>query len=145
MQDFVTTLWAYATVGTRPGVGMMGLLERRAEAISWDFNSQNTATTLCAYVTMGTRPGVGMIELLEGRVEAMSAEFNSQNVAKTLWAFATMRRMPGGGSCGGNIRAVLLAGYCAGAGVVLHRQTSPGLVAGAGEKETLTAPRCSHR
>jgi hypothetical protein len=41
IQDFDTqgiantlnTLWAYSTMGTKPGVRMMGHLERRAEAI----------------------------------------------------------------------------------------------------------------
>jgi len=32
------TLWAYATMGTKPGERMMGQLERRAKAISGEFN-----------------------------------------------------------------------------------------------------------
>jgi hypothetical protein len=35
-------------MGTKPGVRMMGQLERRAEAISGEFNSQNVANTLWA-------------------------------------------------------------------------------------------------
>ena len=43
-------------MGTKPEQRMMGELERRAEAISAEFNSQNVANTLWAYATMGTKP-----------------------------------------------------------------------------------------
>jgi hypothetical protein len=82
-------------MGTKPGERMMGQLERRAEAISGKFNSQEVANTLWAYATMGTKPGERMMEQLERRAEAISGEFNSQNVANTLWAYATMGTKPG--------------------------------------------------
>jgi hypothetical protein len=63
-------------------------LERRAEAISGEFNSQNVANTLWAFATMGTKPGKRMMGQLERRAETISGEFNSQEVANTLWAFA---------------------------------------------------------
>jgi hypothetical protein len=47
-QDVANTLWAFATMGTKPGERTMGQLERRAEAISGEFNSQNVAITLWA-------------------------------------------------------------------------------------------------
>ena len=47
-QNVANTLWAFATMGTRPGERMMGQLERRAEAISGEFNSQALANTLWA-------------------------------------------------------------------------------------------------
>jgi hypothetical protein len=40
---------------------MMGQLERRAEAISGEFNSQDVANTLWAFATMGIRPGKRMM------------------------------------------------------------------------------------
>jgi hypothetical protein len=82
-------------MGTKPGERMMGQLERRAEAISGEFNSQHIANTLWAYATMGVKPGEWMMGELERRAEAISGEFNSQEVANTLWAFATMGTKPG--------------------------------------------------
>jgi hypothetical protein len=41
-------------MGTKPGERMMGRLERRAEAISEEFKSQEVANTLWAFATMGT-------------------------------------------------------------------------------------------
>jgi hypothetical protein len=46
-QNVANTLWAFATVGTKPGKRMMGQLQRRAEAISGEFKSQEAANTLC--------------------------------------------------------------------------------------------------
>ncbi len=72
-------------------------LERRAEAISGKFNSQNVANTLWALATMGTKPGEKLMGQLEQRAEAISGGFNSQDIANTLCAFATMATKPGGG------------------------------------------------
>jgi uncharacterized alpha-E superfamily protein len=72
-------------------------LERRAEAISGEFNSQNVANTLWAFATMGKKPGERMMGQLERRAEAISGEFTAQEVANTLWAFATMGTKPGSG------------------------------------------------
>jgi hypothetical protein len=47
-QNVANTLWAYATMGTKPRERMMGHLERRVEAISGEFNSQDIANTLWA-------------------------------------------------------------------------------------------------
>jgi hypothetical protein len=66
---------------TKPGERRMGPLERRAEAISGKFNSQDIANTLWAFVTDGA--------------EAISGEFKSKNVANSQWAFATMGTKPG--------------------------------------------------
>jgi hypothetical protein len=82
-------------MGTKPGERMMGELERRAEAISGDFNAQDIANTLWAYATMGTKPGERLMGELERRAEAISGDFKSQNVANTLWAYATMGTKPG--------------------------------------------------
>jgi hypothetical protein len=41
-QNVANTLWAFATMGTKPGERMMGQLERRAEAISGEFKPQST-------------------------------------------------------------------------------------------------------
>ena len=67
--------------------------ERRAEAVSGEFNSQAVANTLWAFVTMETKLGERMMGQLERLVEAISGEFKSQ--AKTLWAFTTMGTKPG--------------------------------------------------
>jgi hypothetical protein len=85
-QNVANTLWAFATMGIKPGELMMGKLERRAEAISGEFKSQAVANTLWAYATMGTKPGERMMGQLERRVEAISGEFKSQEVANTLWS-----------------------------------------------------------
>ncbi len=69
---------------------MMGQLELRAEAMSWDFISQNISSSLWAYETMGTKPGERMMGQRERRAEATSREFKSQNIVITLWAYATM-------------------------------------------------------
>jgi hypothetical protein len=45
-QDVANTLWAFATMGTKPGERLMGQLEGRAEAISGEFKSQEVANTL---------------------------------------------------------------------------------------------------
>ncbi len=66
----------------------MGQLERRAEAISGEFNSQEVANTLWALATMGTTPGDRLMGQLKRRAEAISGEFNSQDVANTLWAIS---------------------------------------------------------
>ena len=39
-EDVANTLWAFATMGTKPGDRMMGQVERRTETISGEFNSQ---------------------------------------------------------------------------------------------------------
>jgi hypothetical protein len=47
-QNVANTLWAFATMGSKPGERMMGQLERRVEMISGEFNSQGVANTLWA-------------------------------------------------------------------------------------------------
>jgi len=49
---------------------MMGQLERRAEAIPGEFNSQNIANTLWAYATIGSEPAERMARQLERPGEA---------------------------------------------------------------------------
>jgi hypothetical protein len=94
-QDISNTLWAFATMGAKPGESVMGQLERRAEVISGEFTPQDIANTLWAFATMGTKPGERVMGQLERRVEAISGEFNSQDISNTLWAFATMGAKPG--------------------------------------------------
>jgi hypothetical protein len=50
---------------TKPEERMMGQLERRAEAISGEFNSQCVANTMWAFVKMVTKPG----DRLMGRLD----------------------------------------------------------------------------
>ena len=50
------TLLVYATMGREPGDGLIVLLERRAEKISGEFNSQHVSDT---YATMGGSRGSG--------------------------------------------------------------------------------------
>jgi hypothetical protein len=83
-QEVSNTLWAYATMGRKPGERLMGLLERRAEVISEDFNSQNVANTLWAYATMGRKPGERLVGLLERRAETIVGEFQVAGVAQML-------------------------------------------------------------
>ena len=53
-------------MGIKPGAGVMGQLEGRAEAISGEFNSQDVANTLWAFATMGTKLGERMMGQPEG-------------------------------------------------------------------------------
>jgi hypothetical protein len=39
-QGVANTLWAFATMGGKPGERMMGQVEGLAEAIAWGLNSQ---------------------------------------------------------------------------------------------------------
>jgi hypothetical protein len=91
------TLWAYATMGRKPGAGMMRVLEGRAEAVAGTMNAQDVANTLWAYARMGREPGAGMMGVLEGRAEAVAGTMNAQAAGNTLWAYATMGREPGAG------------------------------------------------
>ena len=51
-QAVANTLWAYATMGRRPGEQVLGALEARVEEVANVFNSQDVANTLWAYATM---------------------------------------------------------------------------------------------
>ena len=83
-QEVSNTVWAYATMGMKPGERLMGLLERRAEATAGDFNSQNVANTLWAYATMGRKPGERLMGLLERWAEVTAGEFQVAGVAQML-------------------------------------------------------------
>ena len=52
LSDVAGTLRAYARMWRKPGEGLMGLLERRAEAISGEIDSDDVSKTQCAYVEM---------------------------------------------------------------------------------------------
>jgi hypothetical protein len=65
-------------------------LERAAEAISGEFNTQEVANMLWAYATMEEKLGEVLMGQLEWRAEEISEEFNSQAIANMLWAFATI-------------------------------------------------------
>ena len=45
-QGIANTLWAYATMGRKPGELLMGQLERRSEVMAGDFNSQEVSNTV---------------------------------------------------------------------------------------------------
>jgi hypothetical protein len=87
----------------------MGQLERRAEEISGEFNSQAIANTLWAFATMGEKPGELLMGQLERRAEEISGEFNSQHVANMIrddaWVGQLERRAV-------DIRGVNAAVYC---------------------------------
>ena len=85
-QDIANTMWAFTTMGTKPGERMMGQLERQLEAMSGKFNSQEVVNTMWAFATMGTNPGERMMGQLERRTETISGEFKSQDIANTMWA-----------------------------------------------------------
>jgi hypothetical protein len=70
-------------------------LERWAEVVAGEFNSQNISNTMWAYVIMGRKPGDRLMGLLEQRAETISGEFNSQEIANTLWSYAKMGRKLG--------------------------------------------------
>jgi hypothetical protein len=73
---------------------MLGTLERRVEAISGEFRSQDIANTLRTF-QMAIKPGEGIMRQLERRAEATSVDFISHDVANTMWAFATTGTKPG--------------------------------------------------
>jgi hypothetical protein len=93
-QGVTNTLWAYATMGREPCLGVMRELEGRAEALVGRFNAREVANTLWAYATMGREPCLGVMRELEGRAEALVGRFNAREVANTLWAYATMGQDP---------------------------------------------------
>ena len=62
----------------KPGKRLIGLLERWAEAISGEFNSQEVANTLWEDATMGMQPGEGLLGKLEEQMKGLAHEFNSQ-------------------------------------------------------------------
>jgi hypothetical protein len=68
----------------KQAVGVMELLEGRAEAISGEFDSEDVSRTLEAYALMERKPGERLMGLLEERVEAISGEFDSDDVSQTL-------------------------------------------------------------
>ena len=52
-QAIANTLWAYATLGKRPGAGVVGALEGRLRAVAGESNPQAIANTLWAYARLG--------------------------------------------------------------------------------------------
>jgi hypothetical protein len=63
---YIGHLYAYI------GASQARVLERRAEVMSGEFNSQEVANTLCAFATMGTKPGERMTGQLERRYQGSS-------------------------------------------------------------------------
>ncbi len=74
---------------------LLPALERRAEVLAGEFNSQHVANTLWMFATMGRKTGGQVMELLDRRAEVIVGEFKSQEVANTLWVLSTMWREPG--------------------------------------------------
>ena len=86
-QEGANTLWAAATLGKRPGAGVVEALEARLRAVSaGESKPQEVSNTLWAYATLGERPGAGVVEALEGRLRAVAGEYKPQDIANTLWA-----------------------------------------------------------
>ena len=54
-QNVANTLWAYATMGRKPGAGVMRELEGRAEVLAGTFKAQGVENTLWAYAPDATR------------------------------------------------------------------------------------------
>ncbi len=60
-QEIANTLHIIAKQRYKATGPLLLALERRAETISGEFNSQNVANTLRAFATMGTKPGERMM------------------------------------------------------------------------------------
>ncbi len=73
------------------GASQARVLERRAEAMSGEFNSQEVANTLWAFATMGTKPGERMTVQVGRRTEAISGEFNSQQWEQNRFELSHIR------------------------------------------------------
>ncbi len=58
-QAVPNTLWAFATMGRKPGGHVMDLLDRRVEVLAGEFKSQEVANTLWTLATMGRSRGKG--------------------------------------------------------------------------------------
>jgi hypothetical protein len=69
-------------------------MERRAEAISGEFNSQGVANTLWAFAKLGTKPGERMMGQLERRAESISGEFNWVSITQIMWFYARTKGKP---------------------------------------------------
>jgi hypothetical protein len=74
----------------KPGKRLIGLLERWAEAISGEFNSQEVANTLWEYATMGMQPGEGLFGNLDEQMNIISHEFISVALFMLILVFGNI-------------------------------------------------------
>jgi hypothetical protein len=88
-QDVANALWAFASMGRKPGERMMGQLERRAEAISGELNSQDVATMLwsmCFFCTLSSDLQGGLHSFLVFVASRLDSQFfaglNSQDLSQ---------------------------------------------------------------
>jgi hypothetical protein len=74
------TLWAYATMGRRPGERALGALEARVEEVARESSSQELSIILWAYATMGRIPGEWALGAMQARAIDIGAEqFSTQD------------------------------------------------------------------
>ncbi|KAJ1487970.1 hypothetical protein T484DRAFT_1940176 [Baffinella frigidus] len=88
--DISNVLWALATMGIKPGPGLLEAMQRRATATENDFKPQGVANVLWALATMGITADARLLEAMQGRATATAGDFKPQGVANVLWALATM-------------------------------------------------------
>jgi hypothetical protein len=79
-QDVANTLWAYATMGRKPGAGLMRV-EGRAEALAGTFNAQNVANTLWAYAKLGREHGEGLVRCWRGGKARLKPDASNAHAA----------------------------------------------------------------
>jgi hypothetical protein len=82
-------------MGTKPGDRLMGQLERRAEAISGEFNWMDFTETIWFYAATHLKPSEDLVRGLEARAALISEHLRNHHVIMFFWAYAEMKLTPG--------------------------------------------------
>ena len=107
-QGVANTLWALATLRSHEkslwalvvATPVVGMLERRVEAVAADMKPQETSNTLWALATMSACDGSvsglvareSVVRVLERRVDQVAGELKAQETANVMWASAKLGR-----------------------------------------------------
>ena len=85
-QEVADLVWAWATMGHRPGADVMSALEKRAADTAEDFKPQGVVNLVWAWATMRHTPRPAAMSALEERAASTAGEFDPQAVANLVWA-----------------------------------------------------------
>ena len=73
-QHIANTLWAYATMGERPGAGVVGALEGRLRAVAGECSLRQISDMLWACARLGLTTEDGLVGALEGQAQVLGCE-----------------------------------------------------------------------
>ena len=93
-QEVSNSLWAYATLGERPGDATFAALGTRAEDVARSMNSQEVANALWSYATLGEAPARATLDALEAAAVRTARSMKPQDVANSLWSYAVFDLRP---------------------------------------------------